>query len=187
MCTCYILYSTQQTLCLQVILPTCLRGFVPSVHRAILTLVYALRRLGGQVVSEFEAKTLKVLPGSHILERRQLCPIHKDLVEGLVMVGGSMPEDHLNPILHRFVHYPRQTAKKGCMRWFAMWTFERYNKKVKNLVKNKANPAASVANNIKLDMAARFVAHACDDGRNPDFDMKRAHTCSCYGRVRLYT
>ena len=138
-------------------------------------------------MSEFEAKFLGVLPGSHILERRLLCPIYKELVLGLCMVEGSIPAMHLNPLLHRFVHYPKLTAKKGCLRWFAMWTFERYNKKVKSLVKNKANPAASIASNVKLDMAARFVAHAHDEGADPQFEMKRAHTSFCSGRSRFYT
>jgi hypothetical protein len=151
-------------------------------------MVHALRKLDGQVVSEFEAKRiLGVLPGSHILEKRLLPSIKEELVLGLCMVEGSIPARHINPLLHRFVHYPMLTGRKGLMRWLAMWTFERYNKKVKNLVKNKANPAASIANNVKLDMAARFVAHAHDKGADPEFEMKRAHTCFCCGRSRFYT
>ena len=175
-------------LCLQVILPTCLRGFVQSVHRAILTMVYALRKLDGQVVCEFEAtRILNVLPGSHILEKNLLPSVHKELAIGLCMVEGSIPACHINPLLHRFVHYPKLTAEKGLMRWLAMWTFERYNKKIKNLVKNKANPAASIANNVKLDMAVRFIVHAHDKGADPHLEMKRAHTCFCSGRCRFYT
>ena len=52
-----------------VILPTCLRGFVPAVHQSILTIAYALRRLEGQVVSADEAKRLGVVPGSRVIKK----------------------------------------------------------------------------------------------------------------------
>ena len=48
---------------LLVILPTCLLGCVPAVHQALLMLASSLRRLGGQVVSESEAKKRFLIPG----------------------------------------------------------------------------------------------------------------------------
>ena len=48
---------------LLVILPTCLKGFVPEVHTALLMVTSALRRLGGQVVCIEEAKQRGITPG----------------------------------------------------------------------------------------------------------------------------
>ena len=67
----------------QVVLPTVLRGYVPSVHRAILTLISALRQLDGQVYSYADAKDLGVRPGSHCVVKAQLPALHHQLVIGL--------------------------------------------------------------------------------------------------------
>ena len=48
---------------LLVILPTCLLGCVPAVHTALLMLVSALRRLGGQVLCAHEAQRRFLTPG----------------------------------------------------------------------------------------------------------------------------
>ena len=51
---------------LLVILPTCLYGFVPEVHTALLMLVSALRRLKGQVYCLEEARRRCFIPGSNV-------------------------------------------------------------------------------------------------------------------------
>lgn len=51
---------------LLVILPTCLHGFVPEVHTALLVLVSALRRLKGQVFCVEEARRRCFIPGSNV-------------------------------------------------------------------------------------------------------------------------
>ena len=147
---------------MQVILPTCLRGYVAAVHLAILTCVFALQRLGGQVVSEFEAKRLGVLPGSRLLARRNLSSVHKDLIRGLVMLEGSLPACHLNPLLHRWLHYAPQTAQKGILEWMAMWGFERYNRKIKNLVRNSSAPLSTITHNIQMDIHWSKVLSICE-------------------------
>ena len=48
---------------LLVIIPTCLYGFVPQVHTALLVLLSALRRLGGQVFSLEESRRRGFIPG----------------------------------------------------------------------------------------------------------------------------
>jgi len=103
------------------------------------------------------------------------------------MLEGSLPACHLNPLLHHLVHYASKTAQVGCLRWFAMWAFERFNKKVKNLVKNAATPLASIAQNILVDIAARYVALASADSTTAEYDMKWAHTCFCHGRSTICT
>ena len=48
---------------LLVILPTCLRGFVPEVHTALLMMTSALRQLGGQALCVEEARKRGIVPG----------------------------------------------------------------------------------------------------------------------------
>ena len=171
----------------QVILPTCLRDFVPAVHWALLTTIFTLRQLDGQVLSELEAKSKNVLPGSRILEKRSLPRLQLQMILGLVMIEGSFPACHLNPLLHRFVHYPRQSAQRGILGWLAMWVFERMNQKVKNLVRNRKTPLSSIASNIQLDIAARFIVLASDDDPvDVKHDMNRLHTCYLKGRSRFH-
>ena len=144
--------------CLQVILVTCLRGCVPAVHLALLTLVYALRRLDGQVISKEEADTLGVRPGSQIVHKASLTQVHRDLILGLCMLEGSLPACHLNPLLHRVAHYAFQTAKFGRLALFAMYAFERYNKRMKSLTRSAKLPLASLANQMKIEIGARYHA-----------------------------
>ena len=105
-----------------VILPTVLRGCVPAVYQALLTVAYALRRLEGQVVSAAEARRQGVLPGSRVINKRDLPGIHKDLVRGLVMMEGSLPFSNINPAMHHLVHYAVLTAKFGSLRLVLCYT-----------------------------------------------------------------
>ena len=143
-----------------VLLPTLLRGFVPSVHRAILTLVYGLRLLDGQVVSAAEAEEIGVMAGSHVLKKTAIPHAGELVVLGLVLLEGSFPIAHLNPALHHLVHYPHMVTRVGCLRWFSMFSFERNNKKIKGLARNGHHALSGVANNIQLDIATRFDAVA---------------------------
>jgi len=164
------------------ILPTCLQGYVPALHRALLKIVFALRQLDGLVFSQHEAEDMGIRPGSHAVQKRNIIHIHKDMVRGLVMLEGCLPAMHLNPLLHRFVHYGLQTAKVGALRWFSMFVFERYNKKIKGLVKNAKTPMSSIASNITIEVANRFMTLAEDSE-----EIKR-NPCCCMvsGRGRIY-
>jgi len=173
-----------------VILPTCLRDYVSAVHRAILDMVYALRRLQGQVVSLAEAKSLKVEPGSPVVDNRSLRSIRSDLVVGLVRLEGSLPPNHLNPLLHRLVHYPRQTAIFGRIWAMSMWAFERYNKKIKDKITNNAAAEESIAHNVLLEIATRFVDMAEMVGADIHEDeiaelRKRRTSCYLKGILKL--
>ena len=141
---------------LLVLLPTLLRGFVPTFHRALLTLVYGLRLLDGQVISALEARNRGVTLGSHVLKRSSIAHARTVLILGLVMIEGSFPISHLNPALHHLVHYADMVALVGCLRWYSMYSFERNNKKVKGLARNGNNALSGVANNIQLDIGTKF-------------------------------
>ena len=113
-----------------VILPTVLSGFVPTVHHALLELVFALRRLEGQVVSSAEAKSLGVVPGSRVVDKLTLPKLHRALVRGLVLLEGSFPYSGLNPALHHLVHYASQTSQLGSLRYKHYYSPERFQSNV---------------------------------------------------------
>lgn len=151
-------------------------------------MTYPLRRLQGQVVSLAEAKSLKVEPGSPIVDKRSLGHVRRDLVVGLSRVEGSLPPNHLNPLLHRLVHYPSQTASYGRIWWFAMWAFERYNKKIKSMVKKNSSAEESIASSALLEIATRFVELASDDIHSDDeiAELHKRRTSCSLQRIRVH-
>ncbi len=80
----------------------------------------------------------------------------RDVRRALVLLEGSFPVDHLNPSLKHRVHYGPQTGSRGILDWFAMWSFERNNKRVKSMVKHTAQPLSSLANHVELDIRTRM-------------------------------
>jgi len=141
---------------LMVLLPTCLHGFVPALHQAILMIVYCMRRLDGLVISVLEALALGVDPGCNVIDKTVIADIERELVAGLVLLEGSFPVAQINPNSHHIVHYPWQTLILGLLWWFSMWSFERNNKRVKAFVRNPGQPLSSLARNIQLDIATRL-------------------------------
>ena len=100
-----------------VFLPTILRDFVPAVHRAILRITFALRRLDGLVISIDEARRLGVLPGSHVIPKGVLRSVNNDLILGIVMLEGCVPISVLNTTLHHLLHFGENTMWNGCLRF----------------------------------------------------------------------
>ena len=149
-----------------VFLPTILRDFVPAVHRVILKITFALRRLDGLVVSIDEARRLGVLPGSHVLPKGILDRVNLDLVLGIVMLEGCFPISILNTTLHHLLHYPEHTKLNGCLRWFWMFVFERFNKRIKGMVKNNHWVAESLAHNVLLQIATRFFDEVTESSKD---------------------
>ena len=78
-----------------------------------------------------------------------------DVVKGVVLLEGSFPIDHLNPALKHLIH-GKQTGDAGLLDWFAMFCFERNNKKVKSLVRSTSHPLSSLANHTELDIVAKL-------------------------------
>ena len=137
-------------LCLMTILPTCLNGCVPAVHLSLVYIVSALRGLMGQVYSVMEAKARGEEACTRSLDKDLIDKFGQDLIHGLVMLEGSTPIDQLNPAAHHLVHYAEQTREAGILLWLALNTFERSNRRLKNLVRNNQAPASSLANNIQV-------------------------------------
>ena len=60
------------------------------------------------------------------------------------MSTGCTPIDLIPPCVHVFVHYGDAAQKFGVLVWYMLMAFERYNKKIKNLVGNSTHPLASL-------------------------------------------
>ena len=156
--------SKHKRFILMVIYPTCLRGYVPEVHAAILVIVNSLRRLEGRVLCVDEATRLGVEIGSRVIDKGSISSLSEELIRGLVMLEGSFPVAHLNPALHHLVHYGKQTERFGLLDWFAMFAFERNNKRIKGMVRHNHHVLSSLANNIQMDIATRFLSYTEDEG-----------------------
>jgi hypothetical protein len=107
------------------LLPTQLRGFVPTYYKALCLFVFALRRLAGQVHSYQNATNMGILPGSRTLTKSELTQIHRDLIVSLCLFEGCIPLSYLHPALHHFVHYVQYSTTHGLLRIFWMMCFER--------------------------------------------------------------
>jgi len=169
---------------LMVLLPTLLEDLVPAVHEAILLLVWALRRLDGQVVSVEEAVRLGVTPGSRSIKKSEIAGIHDDLVRALVLLEGCFPVDHLNPAMHHLVHYAKQTAYFGILTWHSMFAFERNNKRLKGLVRSGKDAMTSLAHSIHVDIVTRQTSYV---QREPElFDESGPVPCRVYQPRRAH-
>ena len=94
--------------------------------------------------------------GSRVVDKTQIPTMTRDVIRGLVLLEGCFPVDYLNPGLQHLVHYGPQTQSVGVLDWFAMWSFERNNKRVKGMVKHAVQPLSSLANHVKLDIHMRM-------------------------------
>ena len=158
------------------ILPTQLRDVVPAFRDALHVFVWAMRRLEGQVHCYDEATRLNILPGSRAVVKNDIRAIHSALIFGLVLFEGCLPPSHLNPGMHHFCHYAEFTLTHGCLRRYWMMGFERYNKYLRQLVRNNKDPEAHLANSVSIDAAAAYLELSVDER----YEVAKAfhHTCS---------
>ena len=155
-------------------------------HRALLNVTYSLRRLQGQVVSLAEANSLNIEPGSPIVHRGSLRRVRVNLVEGLSGMEGSLPPNHINPLTHRLVHYPDQTAAYARLWGLSMKVFERYNKRIKGMVAKNSDAEASIATNIQLEIATRFVELSSDDIEDDIVEVRQRSKICSIQRIRKF-
>ena len=187
------------------VLPVQLRDQVPQLREAIVKFAWTMRRLDGQVYSYDAAIKLGILPGSRVLVRGEIKVLHKDMICALVMLEGSFPIGHLIPTWHHFVHYVEFTVTHGVLRWLWMMAFERfvcfflfyyclscttlfhtyphihrYNKYLKNLVRDPHRPTINLANSASQDVSARFSNFV----GQPLYDLSKdpRHICFLFGQ-----
>ena len=153
--------SKHKLFCLLSVLPTCLRGFVKASHLALLHIVDALRQLNGASMSVWECRQLGIcVNDKRVVDESRIKVLGLQLLLGLVLLEGSFPVAHLNPILHSLVHFVEETARVGSLAWVSMNSFERNNKRMKTMVRNNVHPEVSLAFGTQLDIAARCVDNA---------------------------
>ena len=81
-------------------------------HYALLHVVSALQELNGACLSLREAIKLNICPfDKRVVEEERIKIMGIRLLLGLVMLEGSLPVAHLNPILHSLVHFAVETAR----------------------------------------------------------------------------
>ena len=128
------------------IMPTTLRDQVPKFEKALLLFAWSMKRLLGQTYSYDFAKILRILPGSRAVNKGDIPLFGRDLRRAFVLFEGCTPIDHLKPVFHRGVHYPQATEDFSLLDIIWMMGFERYNKHLKNHVRNPQCANINMAN-----------------------------------------
>ena len=197
------LWKTQRKVVLfYFILATQIRDKLPRLRTALFLLIWALRRMDGQVHSYDEARRLNILPGSRVVDAREIAAMHTDLILALCLLEGCLPVPHLNPGMHHLCHYAEYTFTHGCLRILWMMCFERsvlialhsnniivdmhytlttytthdrFNKYLKNLVRDPSHPETHLGNSVKADVSARFMNLVME--KNYDMATDYHHTC----------
>ena len=200
--------TSKKILCLLVILPTVLRGYVQALRRGLRLIVLGLRMLEGQVYThtprarahthhdthtQHHAHThthtqvhsynkcvrLGVEPGSRCFDTNLVSKIQKLLVTGIAMVTGSVPPATIVACLHLLCHYAGHAELFGILRWYMMMVFERYNRFVKQMCRNTHWVLQSIAQTYKR-MAAEHHLQIAECLRSPKT------TCTLLGRQDMW-
>ena len=148
--------TASKLIALCVILVPALRGYVPELRAGARKFVHGLKILEGQVYSIDEAKTLNLDPGSKALKKTDILRAKRLIIQGLAMIEGSCPVACIKPAFHCFCHYALGTGIHGLLPILWMMSFERFNKKCKNLTSNKRLPFESLSNSLVRDATAYY-------------------------------
>ena len=73
------------------------------------------------------------------------------LIADVPVSTGCTPIDLVPPCVHVFVHYGDAAEQFGVLVWYMLMAFERFNKKIKNLVGNSTHPLASLKSALLRD------------------------------------
>ena len=90
---------------------------------------------------------------------------------------GCTPIDTLPPCVHVFVHYADCARKFGVLEWYWLMVFERYNKKIKNMVGNSTHPMSSLKHALLRDAGNERTLTLT---QHPLTSITRIHTAACY-------
>ncbi len=148
--------TASKLVALCVILVPAIRGYVPAIRAGACKFIHGVRILEGQVYSVDESGNLNLEPGSKALKKSDIQRANRLMIMGLAMIEGACPVACIKPAFHCFVHYALGTTKSGLLRALWMMSFERFNKKCKNLTSNKRLPFESLANSLVRDATAFF-------------------------------
>ena len=145
------------------ILPTQLRDHVASLRDALILFAWSIRRLIGSVHSYETAVKMGILPGSSVVAKALITAIHRDLVKALALFEGCGPIDHLKPFFHHYEHYAEFTATHGILILLWMMAFERYNKYLKEHVRNNRFPEINLTHTTSQTDTANFMELSEED------------------------
>lgn len=148
--------TASKLLCFLVILVPILRGFVTTFRAGLRRVVYGLRILEGQTCSVNEAAALNLKSCNVFLRKSDIGMARILILTGLAMIEGCCPICLLVPALHCLCHYGDGAALWGLLKLLWMISFERYNKKCKNITSNKTFPLQSLSNALVRDATARY-------------------------------
>ena len=89
-----------------------------------------------------------------------------DIIAILCKLELIYPPAFFDIMVHLLLHLPDEAIAGGpvCMRW--MFPFERYMKKLKNYVRNKAKPEGSIAEGYVAEEALSFCSMYLRDVKN---------------------
>ena len=157
-------------------LPTQLRDVVPAFTTALLLFAWSMRQLLGQTHSYEFAKVLGILPGSRTLFKAFIKKIGEDLRRSLALFEGCTPIDHLKPVFHHFVHLAKLTEEFSLLDILWMMGFERYNKHLKNHVRNPQCPNLNMAKNTVMTDTSNYISLLEEDDLY-DLSAQDYHRC----------
>ena len=157
------------------ILCTNLRDQVPAFRNALLLFCWAVRRLLGQVYCYDAAVEMGFLPGSRAVMKCLIEHFTKDLIQAIALIEGCTPVDHHKPAWHRFIHTGESTESHAILDITWMMGFERYNKYLKNHVRNYQHPDISLAHTTSQTDTKHFL-----DMREEDYDLPDEKKHQCY-------
>ena len=117
-------------------------------------------------MSQKRAIVAGVEPGSRPLYKPDIDQAAVLVAEGLSMLEGAMPVSTVPPAAHTLTHYAEAAKTRGVLKWYLLMGFERFNKHIKNSVKNTNHPLASLSASHILNASVRF-AHWADGANHP--------------------
>ena len=115
--------TASKLVALLVILVPALRGFVPKLRSGLRSLIWGLRILEGQTLSEHEVKTLNLERGFNSLKKTDIDKARVLIIEGLSMIEGCCPISCIVPAVHCFCHYADGAELWGLLRLLWMINF----------------------------------------------------------------
>ena len=157
------------------ILPTSLRDQVPAFRNALLLFCWAMRRLLGQAYSYDQATAMGILPGSRAVLKCLIKHFHRDLLRAMALIEGCTPIDHLKPAWHHFKHCAEFTDTHALLDLLWMMCFERYNKYLKNHVRNYQHPDINLIHTTSQTDTSNFFE--IDDEDKYELPAELYHRC----------
>ncbi|GJV27457.1 hypothetical protein Tco_1383905 [Tanacetum coccineum] len=110
------------------------------------------------------------------LMQQDMAKAKKQLISMMINLEQIFPPDFFDIMIHLVIHLPDEAIQGGPLRYRWMFPFERYMKKLKNYVRNKAKPEGSIAEGYVAEEALTFCSRYLKDvetrfnrpGRNDD-------------------